>query len=229
MELLGREVARDLLLLSLAAGSADAIGYLSLGNVFTSNMTGNLVLLGIDLGQGQVGPATRHVFVLAIFILGSGLGAWLGRDLPEKKWAALAFRLIWVDKILLLIFGIAWFFNAKANGAINSYVLLVPLAIAMGLQSTALFRLSAPGVATTAITGTFTALTNGLVRHLLLPKADAAETKSNLSRIQFQLSVILLYATGAILSGFLIMHGIAWVGFLPILAAAFVSFGRARA
>lgn len=228
MELLGREVARDLLLLSLAAGSADAIGYLSLGNVFTSNMTGNLVLLGIDLGQGHVGPAARHIFVLAIFVLGAGLGAWLGRELPEKKWPALAARLIWVDKILLLIFGIAWFFNAKANGVINPYTLLVPLAIAMGLQSTAMFRLSAPGVATTAITGTFTALTNGLV-NLLFLKVDAVEKQSNLSRIRFQLSVILLYATGAALSGFLIMRGMLWVGFLPALAAAFVSFGRAKA
>jgi len=72
-------------------------------------------------------------------------------------------------------------------------------------------------------------LTNGLVKHLLSPGTDAAETKSNLSRIRFQFSVILLYAIGATLSSCLIMHGIHWVGFLPVLAAALVSFGQARA
>jgi uncharacterized membrane protein YoaK (UPF0700 family) len=228
MELLGRQAERDLLLLSLAAGSADAIGYLSLGNVFTSNMTGNLVLLGIDLGQGHIGPATRHIFVLTIFILGAGLGAWLSRGVPEKNWPALSSRLIGADKILLLIFGIAWFFNAKDGSVTNSYLLLMPLAMAMGLQSTAMYRLSAPGVATTAITGTFTALTNGLVNLLFVSKANTAEKATNLSRVRFQVSVILLYAAGAAFSGLLILHGIRWVGFLPILAAGFVSIGRPK-
>jgi len=228
MELLGREAARDVLLLSLAAGSADAAGYLSLGQVFTSNMTGNVVLLGIDLGHGDLGSATRHLYVLGIFILGLGLGAWLGRDVPEKKWEALAFRLIGLEKILLLIFGIAWFFCATANGEIHEYGLVSLLAMAMGLQSAAMFRLSAPGVGTTAVTGTLTALSSGIIDHLFVKTDNASQKANNLIRIRFQLGVIFLYASGAALSGFFIMLGMPGVGFLPILAAAFVSFGRPR-
>ena len=41
-----------ILILAWAAGSLDAIGYLGLGHVFTANMTGNAVLLGLALGQG---------------------------------------------------------------------------------------------------------------------------------------------------------------------------------
>ena len=40
-------------MLTAAAGSTDAISYLGLGRVFTANMTGNLVLLGVAIGQGQ--------------------------------------------------------------------------------------------------------------------------------------------------------------------------------
>jgi hypothetical protein len=47
--------ARDGLVLVLAgtAGCVDAISYLGLGHVFTANMTGNTVLLGVSLGQLQ--------------------------------------------------------------------------------------------------------------------------------------------------------------------------------
>jgi uncharacterized membrane protein YoaK (UPF0700 family) len=46
---------RDILLLVLtwAAGSVDAISFLALGRVFTANMTGNTVLLGLHLAQEQ--------------------------------------------------------------------------------------------------------------------------------------------------------------------------------
>ena len=50
-----RRHGRDALLLILtwAAGNVDAIGYLALGCVFTANMTGNTVLLGLHLAQEQ--------------------------------------------------------------------------------------------------------------------------------------------------------------------------------
>ena len=40
-----------LLTLAFAAGYVDALGYLGLGGVFTANMTGNTVLLGILLAH----------------------------------------------------------------------------------------------------------------------------------------------------------------------------------
>ncbi len=157
------------MLLSVVAGSADATGYLGLGQVFTSNMTGNIVLLGIDLGQGPFSTAGRVLYVLTIFTLGLCLGAWLGRDIPEKQWPALTVRLIRLEMIVLLIFGVGWFFIMSLDQGPNSYGFLALLALAMGLQSSAMYRLSAPGVGTTAITGTLTAFATGFVN--LLPPA----------------------------------------------------------
>ena len=43
-------------LLAWAAGGLNALSFLGLGNVFSTNMTGNTVLLSIALAQGD-GPA----------------------------------------------------------------------------------------------------------------------------------------------------------------------------
>jgi uncharacterized membrane protein YoaK (UPF0700 family) len=228
MKSVGQDVVRDLLLLSLTAGSADAIGYLGLGQVFTSNMTGNIVLLGIDLGQGHFATASRVLYVLAIFMLGLCLGAWLGKDLPEKQWSALAFRLIGLEKIVLLILGIGWFLIVKADHVPGSYGFLALLALAMGLQSAAMHRLSAPGMGTTAITGTLTACATGLMNFLFLPKAETSQREANLQRVRFQLTVIFLYACGAGACGWLILHAPQMAGFLPAFASTFVAFGRPR-
>src|SRR3989449_11780262 len=72
LPILGRDGM--LLVLTWAAGSVDAISYLGLGHVFTAMMTGNTVLLGLAIGQGQVLAALRSVIALAGFCLGAAVG-----------------------------------------------------------------------------------------------------------------------------------------------------------
>lgn len=223
MKALGQDAARDLLLLSVTAGSADAIGYLALGEVFTSNMTGNIVLLGIHLGQGHLVMAGRALFVLAIFFLGLCLGAWLGKDLPERDWPALAFRLIGLEKIVLLLFAVGWTVLADKSDVAIVHGFLALLALAMGLQSAALYRLNAPGVGTTAITGTLTAFAMGLIHLLFVVKAGTSEIEAGRQRVTFQLSVVFLYCCGAALNGWLILEIPRVAGCLPFLATVFVA------
>jgi uncharacterized membrane protein YoaK (UPF0700 family) len=47
---------RWLLVLAAVAGSIDGVSYLKLGEVFTANMTGNTVLLGLAAGQANGRP-----------------------------------------------------------------------------------------------------------------------------------------------------------------------------
>ena len=51
-----------LLALSFAAGYVDALSYLGLSRVLTANMTGNTVLLAIDLAQLDAAAAHRMRF-----------------------------------------------------------------------------------------------------------------------------------------------------------------------
>jgi len=226
MNSLERDAVRDLWLLSLTAGSADAAGYLGLGQVFTSNMTGNVVLMGIYLGQGNFSSAGRVLYVLAFFILGTGFGAWLGRDVLEKQWRTLAIRLIGLEKILLVLFGLGWFVLVDRQHGVGAHVLLAILAMAMGLQSSAMYRLSAPGVVTTAVTGTLTALATGVMSLLLTPRLQTDQRTATRERVQFQLHVVILYGLGAAVGGWLIVHIPDGAGCFPILAAVFVGWKR---
>jgi uncharacterized membrane protein YoaK (UPF0700 family) len=66
-----------LLLLTCAAGYVDAIGYRGLDRVFTANMTGNTVLLGLALVEADSQATLRSGLALAGFLVGSALGAWI--------------------------------------------------------------------------------------------------------------------------------------------------------
>ncbi|MGH2890635.1 MAG: DUF1275 family protein, partial [Solirubrobacteraceae bacterium] len=48
-----------LLALALVGGLVDAASYLGLGQVFTANMTGNTVLLAVDVVRGNGADAAR--------------------------------------------------------------------------------------------------------------------------------------------------------------------------
>ena len=217
MKSVSQDAVRDLLFLSLAAGSADAAGYMGFGRVFTSNMTGNIVLLGIDLGQNHLTAAGRTLFVLATFTAGVAIGGRLGQGIGEKNWPRLAARLIGLEKMALILFALGWAMGTNLHGVLVDGGLLFLLTLAMGLQSAAMNRLGAPGANTTAITGTLTALVTGLIE---VWTAREPETIHNrLQRIKFQSAMIGLYCVGAAGCGFLITHVYWLAGCLPGLAS----------
>jgi uncharacterized membrane protein YoaK (UPF0700 family) len=215
------DAIRDVLLLSVAAGSADAVAFLTLGHVFTCNMTGNVVLLGIDLGQGHIADAAWSLYVLVIFMLGVALGARLSRHIADEDWPRLAARLIGLEKIMLLLFALGWSFAPHAKEP-WACLLVALLAFAMALQSVAWTRLKAPGVGTTAITGTIVAFATELI-DLALP----GKGETNASRANFNAGVVALYCIGAAASGLLILYLPLLAGWVPIAVAAFVSIRRA--
>jgi len=148
---------RDAFLLALtaAAGWVDALSYAALGHVFTSNMTGNIVLLGLALGTVQAGGALRSAGALAGFAAGALLGSALTRDAagdwPRRVTAALG-----VEAAALVAFAALW----RAGSGVEPLIALS--AVGMGIQSAAVRRLAVPGVATTFVTGTLTSLMAGL-------------------------------------------------------------------
>jgi len=148
---------RDALLLALtaAAGWIDALSYVALGHVFTANMTGNLVLLGLAVGTGQAGGALRSVVALAGFAAGALLASALTRDAagdwPRRVTAALA-----VEAAVLVALAALW----RAGAGVEPLIVLA--AVGMGIQSAAVRRLAVAGVTTTFVTGTLISLMAGL-------------------------------------------------------------------
>jgi uncharacterized membrane protein YoaK (UPF0700 family) len=229
MKLVDPAAIRDALLLSFAGG-ADAAGYIGLGRVFSSNMTGNLVLFGIYLGQGHFSAAFRALFVLAIFVVGACLGAWMGRRIDGQNWPRLARRLLGVEAVLLVLFAAGWALGVTAAGPVPHlrHVLLLLLTLAMGIQAAALHQLSLPGVKTTAVTGTLTTLVTGIVHLFSLSPAAATPAQTSFMRVGFQTLVVILYAGGAVVSGVLMLHAPRWAGCGPAAAVLFVLLCHAR-
>jgi hypothetical protein len=59
-----RRTGLTLLLLAFAAGVTDAFSFLGLGSVFTANMTGDLVMVGMAAGRGESWTGILHDDVL---------------------------------------------------------------------------------------------------------------------------------------------------------------------
>jgi uncharacterized membrane protein YoaK (UPF0700 family) len=152
-------------MLSVAAGCVDAVSYLSLGHVFTANMTGNTVLLGLSLGQADWQAALRSGVALVAFIFGVAVGTVIAGGDRERHavWPITVTLTLAVELAVLAAFALGFYL---AGGAAHTLILLA--ALAMGLQSTAVRRLGIPGVATTYITGTLTSVIEGAISRLYL-------------------------------------------------------------
>jgi uncharacterized membrane protein YoaK (UPF0700 family) len=178
------------LALALAGGVIDAASYLGLGQVFTANMTGNTVLIGVALARGSGAGVARSGTALAGFCAGVAIGAALMRR--EGGWPARALRALLLEATALVALLVCW--TALGSGSAR-YALISISAAAMGAQSAAARASDVPGVNTTYVTGT---LTNAIAR-LVRPSAEGAESREGAS---LPSAVWLTYAVGALAGAF---------------------------
>jgi uncharacterized membrane protein YoaK (UPF0700 family) len=175
------------LLLTGAAGYVDAVSYLTLGRVFTANMTGNTVLLGLSVVLGDTEGTGRALLALGGFLVGGVAGAWIAyRGPSEEGWPRGVTIALIVECVLLA---------ALAND--RSEVLgvrVVLAAVAMGIQSAAARRLDVLGVATTFVTGTLTSLVSLIARHGVLASASGHGKR-------LLAAVWVVYVVGAMVAG----------------------------
>jgi uncharacterized membrane protein YoaK (UPF0700 family) len=152
---------RTLLLaaLTMVSGCTDAISYLGLGHVFPANMTGNTVLLGIGLATADPGAATRSATALGAFLVGA---AAVGAALPQRVGRGALHAVLGVEAVLLTALCGGWLAAGAGHpaGAVR-YALIGLAGATMGVQSAVVRTLGVP-VATTYITGTWTALSAGV-------------------------------------------------------------------
>ncbi len=156
---------RDALVVALAVttGGMDAIGFIALGGVFASVMTGNLVLAGVSIGRRN-GSLAAHVGVaLAGYMVGVVAGVVVagrpdsGRDTwPRRVTAALA-----VELALIAGLTVGWELVDGHPAGGTQLALLALAALAMGIQSAAVRSLD-PGLSSTYLTGTLTGLVSAV-------------------------------------------------------------------
>lgn len=72
-------------LLAVAGGYLDVYTYLARGHVFANAQTGNMVLFGVNLAQGNWGKAISYLVPILAFVLGIMLAAFVREHAPGGK------------------------------------------------------------------------------------------------------------------------------------------------
>ena len=152
-------------LLTIIAGIADAVGYITMGGVFAANMTGNTVLAGIALAERRYPDAGRHLAPLVAFFIGAMLARLLLR-LSHRPTAGLL-----VEAALLAAVG---FLPLSAEPAV------LVLAVAMGVQASAITHFSGNAVSTVVVTSTLARTADTLLDRLWPGEKEALPVVANL-------------------------------------------------
>jgi uncharacterized membrane protein YoaK (UPF0700 family) len=203
---------RDLLVvvLTITTGAVDATSFLALGNVFSSVITGNMVLLGVAAGTGHLALAVHSGVAIAGYMAGVALGAPIARHQDSRggTWPpSVTFTLV-AELGVLAAFTVGWELAGAAPRGGVQLALVVVLAAAMGLQAAAVRRLGQ--MSTTYLTSTLTALVAGLV------------TGSKPDGMQRSLGVLAAIIAGAIAASVLVKTAPAWVPAVVLLPLGLV-------
>ncbi len=152
--------------LTFVTGSIDAIGLLRLGGVFTSVMTGNMVLLGVAVGKHDAAIALHTGVAFIAYIVGSFLGARVAghAEGDQHLWPRPIVNALGVELAILVAFGAWWEVVGGHPNTTIAYCLLAFNAVALGVQSAAVLRFGISGLSTTYLTGTLTQFIAGLTK-----------------------------------------------------------------
>lgn len=147
-----------LLVLTFSTGVADAVGYLGLDRVFTGNMTGNVVILGMGAAGADDLPVLGPVVALAAFMAGAALGGRCVRGHVAG----------WSPRVSLLVAAVGVVLAGSAVAAALSPGLGEPgpatvavaavVAVGMGLQAALARHVAVKDVTTVVVTSTITGL-----------------------------------------------------------------------
>ena len=148
--------------LSLAAigGFVDAVGYIALFQIFTANMSGNSVHIGMYLGQFDLSGLTRPACAISAFVAGmvlTRIAIEIATRIGVRRIASFTLS---AEVVLLLLFAQAT--PRMHLGQIVDlqspvyFALVAMLAFAMGVQTVTLTHVGPLTVYTTFVTGTLT-------------------------------------------------------------------------
>lgn len=192
--------------LTFGTGAMDVASITRLGGVFSSVMTGNLVLLGLAAARPSGELAVHSALAFAGYVTGAAFGTWIvGSPRPrEQTWPVAVTLTLVVELAVMGAFSAGWeFTHAQPTGG-PQLVLLALATLGMGLQSAAVRGLGT-AVSTTYLTGTLTGVIASLV---------AKRRSRHLDRRG--VAVLTAVAVGAAVGGVLILTAPAVLPALPL-------------
>lgn len=185
-----------MLALTFSTGVVDAVGYLGLDRVFTGNMTGNVVILGMGLADVADLPVLGPLVALLGFITGAAFG---GRTLHRstRGWSGYTTGILIVVASVQVTLAIVTVVESSLSRTAAA-VLVATLGMAMGLQAATARHIAVQDVTTVAVTATIAGLA-----------ADSAVGPEGLGYWRRRIGAILLIGLGACTGALLLQIHIA--------------------
>lgn len=128
--------------LSALAGYVDGIGFLHLGGLFVSFMSGNSTRLGVNLAEGHWSDAAQAIGLIALFVTGAAAGSLIvfTRSVYCQCWVLLA------EGSLLVAAALSYTLGAPP-------LAVAAMVLAMGLENTVFQVEGGSGLGLTYMTG----------------------------------------------------------------------------
>ncbi len=151
-----RSLLLVLLALTLFSGLVDAVCYLGLGRVFTANMTGNVVVLGLAAAGAPGFSVTASLTSLGVFLIGAVCGGRISNAVTRRS--RLLVTAIGIEAVFVAAAAIIAATASTVATGWGRYTTIAVLAFAMGIRNAVIRRLAVPDMTTTVLTMTLTGL-----------------------------------------------------------------------
>jgi uncharacterized membrane protein YoaK (UPF0700 family) len=208
-----------LLGMTVVTGLVDAVSFLSLGHVFTANMTGNIVFLAFATAHVPGLSIKRSLTALLAFLVGAILG---GRVMAQAstdsqiRFAAQAFFLEVAFLSAASLCGIGYRGDLLEH-SFQPFALIALTALAMGTRNAAVRKLAIPDLTTTVLTLTITGI-----------GADSSLANGNNPRLARRFASVAAMFLGAALGAVVIRYSISAALWLATAVSAACSVVLSR-
>ena len=207
-------------LTAFTAGAVDVLSFVQMGGILASAMTGNMALLALYTARGNWHSAIASLVCLAGFILGGAGAAGFAYGRPAP--GALA-ALLRAEAVLLALFILCLAWLGAPGGHYLTYLPIIPLSAAMGVQIVIGKKLNLASVPTVVFTST---LANAVVALAEAARNGRIRVSADTKRQSASLAAYFAGAfASALLAGFLAPAA----PMLPLLSIATAIFWHRRA
>jgi uncharacterized membrane protein YoaK (UPF0700 family) len=188
-----------LLGMTAVTGLVDAVSFLSLGRVFTANMTGNVVILAFATTRVPGLSIARSLTALSSFLVGAIFGGRImARANPDLQ-IRLAAQAFLLEVALLFAASLCaiGYRGTSLEDSFQPFVLIALTALAMGTRNAAVRRLAIPDLTTTVLTLTITGI-----------GADSSLANGNNPRLARRVASVVAMFLGAALGAVIIRYSL---------------------
>jgi uncharacterized membrane protein YoaK (UPF0700 family) len=221
------------LILGFVAGFVDVAGYLALFGLFSANMTGNILLVAVELVQPRGDIALNRLVAVPLFMSGVLIGWLIAVQAKRRVWPV-GSVLLMSEAIALTLFVVVGMVYGPQLQRSSQQGLIVAISafslIAMGLQNALARELSADMPTTTAMTNNLSLLIlDGAALVSAKLKGQPMATNTSYQRFARIVPVFCAFLVGAMAGA----YGMRYLGYLsvgvPIAFVVLLAVTRLRA